>query len=54
MIGQTLAHDRITAAIGAGGMGEVYRATDTNDFVTIDVDTSGLHVLLGVAIRVDR
>ena len=29
MIGHTLAHYRITAAIGAGGMGEVYRATDT-------------------------
>ena len=29
MIGQGLAHYRITAAIGAGGMGEVYRATDT-------------------------
>ena len=29
MIGQALAHYRITAAIGAGGMGEVYRATDT-------------------------
>jgi serine/threonine protein kinase len=28
VIGQTLAHDRITAAIGAGGMGDVYRATD--------------------------
>jgi hypothetical protein len=27
MIGRTLAHYRITAAIGAGGMGEVYRAT---------------------------
>ena len=27
--GNTLAHYRITAAIGAGGMGEVYRATDT-------------------------
>ena len=25
----TLAHYRVTAAIGAGGMGEVYRATDT-------------------------
>ena len=29
MIGRTLAHYRITAAIGAGGMGEVYRAKDT-------------------------
>ena len=29
MIGRTLAHYPITAAIGAGGMGEVYRATDT-------------------------
>jgi serine/threonine protein kinase/tetratricopeptide (TPR) repeat protein len=29
VIGRTLAHYRITAGIGAGGMGEVYRATDT-------------------------
>jgi serine/threonine protein kinase len=29
MVGSTLAHYRITAALGAGGMGEVYWATDT-------------------------
>ncbi len=29
MVGQTLGHDRITPVIGAGGMGQVYRATDT-------------------------
>ena len=28
LVGRTLAHYRINAAIGAGGMGEVYRATD--------------------------
>src|ERR1039458_9492161 len=29
LVGRTLAHYRINSAIGAGGMGEVYRATDT-------------------------
>ena len=30
MIGTSLSHYRITAALGAGGMGEVFRATDTH------------------------
>lgn len=29
MIGKTLLHHEVTAKLGAGGMGEVYRATDT-------------------------
>ena len=29
MIGRTVAHHRITANLGQGGMGEVRRATDT-------------------------
>ena len=29
MIGETLAHYRVTSKLGAGGMGEVFRATDS-------------------------
>jgi serine/threonine protein kinase len=29
LVGRTLAHYRISSVIGAGGMGQVYRATDT-------------------------
>ena len=44
MIGETLSHYRVTQKIGAGGMGEVYRATDSilNREVAIKVLPAGL------------
>ena len=47
MIGRTLSHYRVTAALGAGGVGEVCRATDT----ALGRDNAGHYPLLLVGDR---
>ena len=44
MIGQTLGHYRIDERIGAGGMGEVYKATDTRLDRTVAIKLLLAHV----------
>src|SRR5215472_3323095 len=44
MIGRTLGHYRIDSLIGAGGMGEVYRATDTRLDRAVAVKVLSMHL----------
>jgi serine/threonine protein kinase len=52
MIGTTLSHFRITAKLGAGGMGEVYRAEDTE--VGREVAIEVLHMRLAQQVCAPR
>jgi serine/threonine protein kinase len=52
MTGQSLGHYRIHERIGRGGMGEVYRATDTTLVRDVALNTLRAHKPLNAEVRV--